>query len=587
MKGKTPEDYLACAKSYMPPSKEMKAVDLISDYMEYLDVDVVFVVTGGAALHLIHSFSRSGNFTVLPMQHEQSGAMAADAYARITNKFGVSIATSGPGATNLLTGVCCSYYDGIPSIFFTGQVDSDKLALGSGTRQIGFQETNVVDIFKPVTKYSVLLKDAKRILFELEKAITLSLSGRPGPVHIDICSDVQRTIIMPSELDRYFQDKELNNDLPIKGFQLESVRESLRLLYASKKPVFIIGAGIRQSGQYREIMRLIEKLQIPYTTTWGAADVYSQDSNLFIGTFGTYPGEIGNKLINEADLLFIIGSRLDKKTLGNDSSKFAPNAKKIMVDIELGEINKFVSQNMQLDLGIYATIKWFLEKFAELVDLEQINLDSSWIQNINNHKMNYPILQKSDIEQPNYVNPYLFMSLLSDSVKPNTIVVTDCGSNLVWTMQGMKINNNITRVISAWNHSPMGYSLPAAIGAYFGDTRSEIICITGDGGLQMNIQELATIQRHKLPIKIFVMNNHGHGIIQQGQDQYFGGEHVATNFEGGLPDPEYKKVAEAYGIPAIKIANNKELASQLSNFLNLPGPQFCELDLRQGQQIHN
>jgi acetolactate synthase-1/2/3 large subunit len=579
--------WLQKAKDYSPPNRDMKVVDLIAEYLHNLEVKIVFVVTGGAALHLIHSFSRNGNFLVLPMQHEQSGSMAADANARVSQGLGVSIATSGPGATNLLTGVCCSYYDGIPTLFLTGQVDSDKLNIESKSRQIGFQETNVVDIFRPITKYSKLINDAEIILFELDKAIHECLSGRPGPVLLDICSDIQRKIVNPSKLDRFYFKEEVENPLNEQDKLKKEVEKCLNLLVQSKKPLLILGAGIRQASQTDNILRFIKKFQIPYTTSWGAADIIPQNNELFVGCFGMYPGEAGNLAIQESDLLIIVGARLDKKTIGNDASKFGLNSKKIIIDIDDSEINKFDSQGLTFDLRLNIDIPIFLNEIMSK-DTKKIQVDyTSWKNLVLKLKGTHPILTESDKNQLEKVNPYYFMHILSESIKENSIVITDCGSNLVWTMQGLFITSHIKRVISAWNHSPMGYSLPASIGACFSNGSNDVICITGDGGLQMNVQELATIQRHNLPIKIFVMNNHGHGIIQQGQDQYFEGQHVATNFEGGLPDPDYEKISKAYGIPSITVSSNVELELRISDILSNEGPFLCVIDLLEGQQIHN
>jgi acetolactate synthase-1/2/3 large subunit len=579
--------WLQKAKDYAPPNRDMKVVDLIADYLHNLEVKIVFVVTGGAALHLIHSFSRNGNFLVLPMQHEQSGSMAADANARVSQGLGVSIATSGPGATNLLTGVCCSYYDGIPTLFLTGQVDSDKLNIESKSRQIGFQETNVVDIFRPITKYSKLINNAEIILFELDKAIHECLSGRPGPVLLDICSDIQRTIVNPCKLDRFYFKEEIENPLNEQDKLKKEVEKCLNLMVQSKKPLLILGAGIRQASQTDNILQFIKKFQIPYTTSWGAADIIPQNNELFVGCFGTYPGEAGNLAIQESDLLIIVGARLDKKTIGNDASKFGLNSKKIIIDIDDSEINKFDSQGLTFDLRLNIDIPTFLNEIMSQ-DTEKIQVDYTFWKNlVLKLKGTHPILTESDKNQLEKVNPYYFMHILSESIKENSIVITDCGSNLVWTMQGLFITSQIKRVISAWNHSPMGYSLPASIGACFSNGSNDVICITGDGGLQMNVQELATIQRHNLPIKIFVMNNHGHGIIQQGQDQYFEGEHVATNFEGGLPNPDYEKISKAYGIPSITISSNIDLGLKIADILLREGPFLCVVDLLEGQQIHN
>ena len=586
--------FISRSRSYVPSSKSTKVSDLVADYLSFLGVEAVFVLTGGCAVHLIQSFSDVEKVDVVPVQHEQSGAMAADAYSRISGGLGVAIATSGPGATNLLTGVCCSYYDSVPTLMLTGQVPSTQLRRDSESRQIGFQETDVVSIFRSVTKLSVLVDDPHRVLLELDRAVWNCFTGRMGPCLLDICDDVQRALVCPSELPRFDGEPTRSAELlkpqkiVIKSAKSRSNREEpvVRLLRQSQRPLLILGAGVRAANAIELATKLIEKLQLPFALTWGLLDSFAQDDELCIGTFGVTSGKAGNFIIQNADLLIVIGSRLDTHEIGNNASLFAPNAKKVMVDIDASEVDKFRNSGMVIDEPILMDCRQFMQVILARNDLSLECIDQAWISYIAEMKAKYPSCSDMDRDQSTHVNPYFFMNQLSQKISKNAAVITDCGSNLIWTMQGLKTNSNRQRIISAWNHSPMGYALPAAAGAFYAKRHDQIICITGDGGLQINIQELATIQRHVLPLKIFVMNNHGHGIIQGTQNQWLNGNHIASSEAGGLPDPDFASICRSYGIPTTVCTDNSSVEMAIEEVLGFAGPIVCIVDMLTGPQIY-
>jgi acetolactate synthase-1/2/3 large subunit len=581
------------AASLIFQDTEKKLSDFVSEYMNRLGIESVFVLTGGCAVHLIQSFHDEG-LKVLPMQHEQSGAMAADGYSRIKKDISVCVTTSGPGATNLLTGVCCSYYDSVPTILLTGQVPSNQLKGDSYSRQVGFQETDVIGIYKSVTKYSKLVTDPLEILEVLEDAIFEALTGRMGPVLIDICDDVQRALINPcklkksNKLEKYLEDRLLNRSEVMNQIDPDQESRILKLMASSNRPLLIIGGGATDNASQIALERIIKKFRIPFTLTWAAQDMFNLEeiSDLYTNNFGVSSSRSGNFIVQNADLLICIGTRLDSHEIGNNRKLFAPNAKKILVDIDQSEISKFDGSDLVIDLGIKIESDSFIIALERILNNMGQNVDKKWFNYITQIKNKYPDLLPSDADQNSNVNPYFFMDRLSKNLIEKSNIFTDCGSNLIWTMQIFKKTKSVNRIISAWNHSPMGYALPASIGGVYADSDNQTICITGDGGLQINIQELATIQRHNLNIKIIVLDNKGHGIIQGTQDQWLGGSHIASTITGGLPDLNFEAIFSAYGIKTYKLTNHDEIDQILTAFLHNEGPASLVVELNEGPQIY-
>ena len=556
----------------------MKLSDYVASFAEKKGIKEAFVLTGGCIVHIIDSIAKKKNIKYIPVQHEQSGAMAADCYARISSSYGLVLATSGPGATNLLTGICCSYYDSIPVVAITGQVPTSQLKKESKSRQIGFQETDVVSIFKSVTKYAKLVDNPKNIRYELEKAFYLAKEGRPGPVLLDICDDVQRADIDPSKLKSFTPPKKTRK----KFSQILTLR---KLIESASRPIFIFGAGVRLSDSVDLARKVKEKFGIPFTLTWGAMDIFDHNDPLYTGSFGVTSGRSGNFSVQNSDLIISVGTRLDTHEVGSKITTFGREAKKIVVDIDLAEQIKYKKMGMKVDLLVNVDLRGFLKVLlAEKFFINPL-ASSSWVKQIKSWKKLYPPYSKDDENQKQNVNPYYFMRILSKKSSPGQCIIADCGSNLIWTMQGFRIKKN-QRVISAWNHSPMGYALPASVGAAFANTR-KIICITGDGGMQINIQELATIQKHNLNIAIFIVNNHCHGIIQGTQQSWLkSAYHASDPVTGKLPDPDFSKIANAYGIKSIDIRNHNNLDMHIRDILNAKGPILCNIHMNRKSQIY-
>lgn len=557
----------------------MKVSDYIAEFLATkLGVKHVFVLTGGCIIHAIDSVARREDIRYIPVQHEQSAAMAADAYSRITGNIGVTFSTSGPGATNLLTGTCCSYYDSIPVLSITGQVPAGQLKKDSKSRQIGFQETDVVSIFESVTKYAVLIDNPARIRYELEKAVYIAKSGRPGPVLLDICDDVQRAEIDPEKLEPFIAPQERKNTEPLK----EAWKQIEVLLKESKRPVVILGGGIRLAGAIEDAKKFVRGIGVPYSLTWAGMDFLPHDDPYFVGGFGVTSGRPGNFAVQNCDLLIAIGTRLDTHEAGPNLKQFARAAKKVVIDLDSSELEKYAERGMIVDLPLCADVRDFFE--IANTDLREVPKEhiSPWLERVSQWKCKYPICLREYDDQEN-VNPYIFMRELSKLSGNDDIILTDCGSNLIWTMQAFEMKGN-QRVLSAFNHSPMGYSFPASIGAALAAGRP-VTCITGDGGFHLNVQEMATIQRHQLPVKIFVMNNHGHGIIQGTLNAWLDGRHHAASPEFGLPDPDYDKLAKAYGVSTERIENHQELGTKIRKVLSANGPVLCQVELLPVNQI--
>jgi len=558
----------------------MKGADYIAEFLAKQGVKHVFGITGGCIVQTFDAIGRRKGIDYIPVAHEQAAAMAADAYSRVTENFGVAIATSGPGATNLLTGVDCAYYDSIPIMLLTGQVTPDHLKGDTGVRQMGFQETDVVATFTPHTKYAAQVQDPKELRYELEKAAYLARSGRPGPVLLDLCENVQYGDIGdPAELRSFTPPRETKS---LAGLE-RSIEEMFGLISEAERPVVILGGGIRLAGKIPEAREFVESLGLPYTLTWAAMDYLPQDSPHYTGGFGVTSPRDGNFAVANSDLLIAIGTRLDSHEAGPNPKIFARGAKKVVVDIDPTELAKYGPRGMHVDVPICADARSFFAVANHNLGDASVKDLSSWLEKIREWREKYPVCQPEYRELEDKVDPYVFINELSKAQKEGDVILTDCGSNLIWTMQGFKTKPG-QRLISAWNNSPMGYAFPASIGAALGADRP-VTCITGDGGFLMNIQELATMQRHRIPARIFVVNNHGYGIIKGTLDQWCEGRHHASAPELGLPDPSYVKIAQAFGIETETIENHDELPGKLRSVLERDGPILCEVNLPSPQNI--
>jgi len=557
----------------------MKLSDYVASFLAKQGIRHVFAISGGASVHLIHSVADTPGISYVCPQHEQAGAMAADAYSRVTGNFGAAISTSGPGATNMVTGACCAYYDSIPVIYITGQVTTFRLKRDSGVRQLGFQETSTVEVYKPITKYAVRIDDPERIRFELEKAAYLAKSGRPGPVLIDIPDDVQRAEIDADDLESFVPEQETANP----GQLHEQVGRCIQLFSEATRPVLILGWGVRLAKAEEEARRLIAALGFPVALTWAMRDLLPSDHPLVVGAFGTHGTRYGNFTVQNADLIFTVGARLDTRARGSPITTFAREAKRIVVDVDPSELNKFKMLGMDVDVLIHSDARDFLQAINRRIDGVLPQDISDWKKRIEEWKAKFPICPPEYYKQEE-VNPYVFVKALSDESAEGDVIVVDTGCALAWMMQAFEFKPN-QRLFHDFNNTAMGYALPASIGACFALDGQPITCVTGDGALQMNIQELATVVRHQLPIKIFLINNHGYSMIRQTQDQWLDSRYLASSVEGGLAFPDFVKVADAYGYKTVTIASNRELHARIREVLDSDGPVFCNVEIRPEHKV--
>jgi acetolactate synthase-1/2/3 large subunit len=517
--------------------------DLIADFIAEKCCGTAFLVTGGACAFIVDALGRNPNTAYVCFQHEQSAAMAADAVWRTTGKIGVTVATSGPGATNLITGIACSWFDSIPSIHITGQVNQSESreALGANVRQAGFQETDIAAMVAPITKYARKIESVEELINTLPNLINLATSGRMGPVLLDIPMNIQKTEITLDQRQKALTGVEgKTEELP--GIDLRQI------IREAERNVVVIGAGAALSGVASKIQDWCERNHVPYVSSWGALTYLDRSRDLYFGSLGVYGARSANWLVQSADNLIVFGSRLDNRQRTGNPRGFAPFAKITVFDIDVEELKKY--KNLENYNGIQ----------YDLADVNSILVDiccnPSWPESAK--KMKSELSEGFDrAVNAEEFNPYTAVRIAQSKFEKNAIVVSDCGANLCWVYQSYLPDSSF--LFTAGGNSPMGYSLPAAIGAQLLNPDKKVYCFIGDGGLQMNIQELQTIVAYKLPITIFVQNNFGYGIIKQFQDAYFEGRHFATG--EGYTIPDFEAISKAYKIPYVGVTSQKELES--------------------------
>jgi acetolactate synthase-1/2/3 large subunit len=536
----------------------MKVSDFVANFLVSKKIKYVYAVTGGASLHLIHSAKNHKKLNVIFPIHEQTCAMAADAYSRVSHNVGAAFATSGPGATNLATGICGAYFDSVPVMYITGQVSTNRSKGSTGVRQVGFQETDCVDMFKSVTKYSYKILKSNEIKYQLEKAYSIAVSGRKGPVLIDIPDNIQREDINPNKLKTYFK-----KIIALKKNQ-KDYKQLLSFISKAKRPILILGWGIHLSNSYKEVLKLIKKLKFPIVTTWAMAHILPHDHDLKVGTWGTHGSRFANFAVQNSDLVLSLGSRLDTKATGSPINTFARDAKKIVIDIDKSELNKFKKFGLKVDLKINQDLKKFCKDFLK-IKYQNKFVYNDWYKTINEWKIKYPICLKNYYLERN-INPYVFVDYLSDLVKENRYIIVDTGCAIAWTMQGFKFKKNQI-LLHDFNNTAMGWSIPAAIATAF-EKKKQVIVIIGDGSFSFMLQELSLIKKHNLNIKIFLLNNAGQSMIKQTQDQWLKSQYFGSSEKGGLPKIDFKKVVRSFGLNVSEARHQKTLKTDIKDFLN-------------------
>ena len=542
----------------------MKVTNYIANFIKEKGIECVFELQGGMITRIIDEIARVGDIQIVSMHHEQAASFAADAYARVTNKPGVALATSGPGATNLITGIGSCYFDSVPAIFITGQVNLNEQKGNRITRQLGFQETEIIPIVKPITKAAFAISTPNEIPHILNEAYNIATSGRPGPVVIDIPMNIQKMEI--SEL--YTELKSKKNSYCTYEELDSFINSYLKELSCAKKPLIIAGRGIAISNTQDSLIQAAELLEVPIVTSLLGFDVLPYNSPLRVGFIGSYGNRWANYALGESDLLLVLGSRLDLRQTGANVETFKKGKKIFHLDIDAAELNNRIEgcRTVQADLQSFFSI--ILSKTLDAF------VDKTWLEEIKSKH----IARKDTDELQNIkgVNPNKFIHNLSRASKLAKAVTTDVGNNQMWVAQSWECHHK-QRFLSSGGMGAMGYSLPAAIGASLSTNKSPVVSISGDGGFQINIQELQTIKRNNLPIKIVILNNQCLGMIRQFQDSYFESCYQSTVW--GYSAPDFAKVAMAYGIDALAINSEKEINNALDKLWKEPESPFL-LDVK-------
>jgi acetolactate synthase-1/2/3 large subunit len=516
----------------------MKVSDYIAAFIEKKEISSVFELSGGMITHILDSLNQKTKVNIVTMHHEQGAAFAAEGFARISGLPGIALATSGPGATNLLTGIGSCFFDSTPAIFITGQVNRHELKGDSGLRQLGFQETDIITMAKPITKYCVQVNDPNQIPLVLEKAYTIALEGRPGPVLIDIPMDIQRSQIEVANITP--------NKLIVKKIDFSILETLSKEILKAKKPLILSGRGIKASGSQELFNEFIIKTKIPVITSLLGLDTISFDDKNRVGFIGSYGNRWANIAFGECDLLIVLGARLDIRQTGADT-KFIENRIIYHVDCELVEINNRVKGC----IGIESELVDFFDQFNSRTGNSKFASPIDWISHIFNLRQKWPDTSELQTEG---INPNRFMHTLSQNSKQAKAYLADVGSHQMWAAQSLELNRE-QHFLTSGGMGAMGFSLPAGIGACIALDKQPVVVLVGDGCMQINIQELQTIVRNKLPVKVIVLNNNTLGMIRQFQDSYFDSRYQSTYW--GYSAPDFAKVATAYGIESKTIENEE------------------------------
>lgn len=547
----------------------IKVSDYIIKRLEETGTNHMFMLPGGGAMHLNDSLGKSEKIKYICCLHEQACAIAAEAYARVHNQIGLLMVTTGPGGTNALTGIAGAYLESTPVFVVSGQVKRQDMINHQGIRQQGMQELDIISVVKPITKYAALVDDPNMIRYHMERALYEATHGRKGPVWLDIPLDVQATMVDENRLIGYTPWEVSSTELLEK-----QVLQVINRLNCAERPVLLAGNGIRLAESIPLFEELIQTLQIPLLTTWNGIDLIDDCNDFFYGR----PGGLGHRYANfiqqNSDFFLSIGARLNLLQTGYNFDGFARGAFKVMVDIDAAELNKM---NVRPDLPICADAKDFISAMLRNKD-RMIKRDrADWFGYCNRVKKKYPIVLPEYWKQPEMVNPYCLIETISDLMTADDIYVSgSSGSCIDISMQTFQVKKG-QRVFCTKGLASMGYGLPSTIGACLASGGKRVVGVNGDGGFMMNIQELETIRRLNLPIKLFVLCNSGYGAIRATQANLFAGHLVACTEDSGLTIPSITKIAEAFGLKTLMIQNNGELREKVSEALEFDGPVICEV----------
>lgn len=546
----------------------IKTSDYLVQKLEALGVDTAFMVSGGGAMHLDDSFGKSQKIRLICNHNEQATAMCAEGYARANQKLGVACVTTGPGGLNCLNGVFGSWTDSAPVLFISGQVKFTTTMASCPQiplRQLGDQEVNIISVVRPLTKYARMVTDPYDIDAAVEEAVYLATSGRPGPVWLDIPLNVQAAPIDPAKLKKFIRPALYKQD--ISGL----LDQAAALLQQARRPLIVAGNGIHCAKAQQALRAFLDKTQIPVVTTFNGFDLLPSEDPLFAGRIGTVGQRAGNFVLQNADVILFMGTRNNIRQVSYNWENFAKNAKKIVVDIDAAELQK---PTIRPDVAILADAGDVLARLTAKMNRAEV---APWLAYCRQMKAKYPPLREFSIHGKDKVHPYFFAQQLSHILPEGAKVVASNGTACVAFFQAFESKKGQRLLLNSGDAS-MGYGLPAAIGVCAAEKNTPVVCLEGDGSLMMNIQELQTLKTNRLPVKLFVIKNGEYISIIQTQRNFFEGRLTGCNKTSGVEVPDFVQVAQAFGLPAVRINTNDELAGKIQEALNTPGPVLCELD---------
>lgn len=533
-------------------------------------------------MHLNNALHRHPRLRAVSMLHEQGAAIAAEAYARTARNFGVCLVTSGPGATNALTGLCGGWFESTPMLFISGQVKRADLKGDRSIRQLGTQELDIVTMVRSVTKHAVCLTDPTRVRYEVERALFLMQHSRPGPVWIDVPLDVQATEIDPSLLQGFVPEEEgYARSSENAADVARSATRVAELLTNASRPVLLVGHGVHCAHAEAALRSLVDHLRVPTLTTWIGADLLEDAHPLYFGRPGTVAGRAANFVIQNADLVIAIGCRLDYSITGYDRRQFARGADVVVVDIDPGEIEKLGDLP---SLRVVADAGAFIEQLVRVASPGSDETYGPWIARCTGWRERYPVVPPSFREETGFVNTYVFADVLCDELAPSDMIIPGSSGAAIdtfWLAAKLKKGQ---QAVATGGLGAMGYGLPAAIGGCIGSGGRRTIAVDGDGGFMLNIQEIEVVRRLGLPIKFFVLNNNGYASIRASQTGYFG-ETIGADANSGLTLPSVQRLADAFGIPSRSITHQGSLRDTIREVLAVAGPVVCEVFVQPDQFI--
>lgn len=554
---------------------QMKVSDYIMRFLEEKGILQAFILPGGGAMHLVESIGNS-KIEYVCCQHEQAAAIAAEAYGQHTNHPALVLVTSGPGVTNAITGVTAGWIDSTPMFLISGQAKRCDLVGNQGVRQIGSQEVPTVGLVKNITKYAAEIMDPESIRYHLEKAFALCTSGRPGPVWLSVPLDVQGAKIESDKLVGYEQ---CTQDDPVDGKKLGRAAVLLR---KAKRPLVLAGNGIKLAGAEQIFYQLVNQCKLPVLTTWKTADLMDADDPLYFGHPGIMGDRGANRILQTCDLLLVLGSRMDTSITAFNEMDFGKSAKKIVVDIDENEIKRM---KMEIEIAFACDAGKFIEYLLEKEIANDTEVRERWLDECRGICGQYPTISEQHYHTGEYVSAYYFIRKLCAELTADDVIVPESSGaageityQAFRTKKGQKIKN-------AAGLGSMGFGLPYAIGACIANHSRRTILINGDAAFQLNIQELETVKRLRLPVKIFIWNNGGYASIRSMQKNNFEGHFVASSEESGFSVPDTGKIADAYGFKTYKIHSNDELDIMLKEILNEDGSSLCELEISPDETV--